>query len=481
MLASSNRASLADFYLHVEALSETGTVTLAGQSRPDGGLSHVTELETGGARWRLTHTATQEFLVEHQDWVSWAIIVIGLIFITLLNALILLTTARTDLVQRLVDHKTAEADALSQNLALVLQHAADGIISIDNHGNTKLVNTAAGALLGYEPQSLVGKELHDIIHPVDHTGRRHTRKDCSLVSETRNAPVRNQIEPFQRSDGTSFPAELSSDPIFADDGSLEGIVIVFRDITRRQEAQAEKERFIAELSRANEELERFAFAASHDLQEPLRLVSNFNALLARRYGDRLDEAGLSYIDHSIRAAERMQALIADLLAYGRLNHDAGLRQVPVKLADIVEDALRNLAPAIDVSGARIDVAALPTVRGNPGQLTQLMQNLIGNAIKYQPAGQTPHVSVDVEENDAGRVFCVSDNGIGIAEKYRDTVFHPFKRLHAKDEYSGTGMGLAICRKIVESHGGMIWLECPATGGSQFMFTLGKDETTADDA
>ena len=480
LLSASNRTDLGAFRLHIEAIGETGATTLAGRTGAASGLSHASHIETGGLQLRLTHTATPDFLLEHQDWVSWAIIVIGLLFITLLNALILLSTARTDLVQRLVDRKTAEADALSENLALILQHAADGIMSIDSHGNTDLVNAAAGELLGYEPQSLVGKGLHDIIHPIDSAGRAHTREDCPMVSETRTAPVRNQIEPFRRSDGSSFPAELSSDPIFADDGSLKGVVIVFRDITRRLEAQAEKERFIAELSRANEELERFAFAASHDLQEPLRLVSNFNALLARRYGDKLDDAGLSYIDHSIRAAARMQALITDLLAYGRLNHDAGLRQVPVELADAVEEALRNLAQAIDASGARIDVSDLPTVRGNPGQLAQLMQNLIGNAIKYQPASQTPRVTVDVEGGAAGSVFRVSDNGIGIDEKYRDTVFQPFKRLHAKDEYSGTGMGLAICRKIVESHGGVIWLESTASGGSRFMFTLGKDETTTND-
>ncbi|MAC39910.1 MAG: hypothetical protein CMH93_10390, partial [Oceanicaulis sp.] len=332
---------------------------------------------------------------------------------------------------------------------------------------------AAARLLGYTPEELTGTLIHDVIHPVDSEGRPHNRADCPMVSSTREEPVRNSIEPFRRRDGSSFTAELSSEPMLDEQGRLLGVVTVFRDITDRQQAQAERERFITELSRANEELERFAFAASHDLQEPLRLISNFNALLARRYDSALDDAGRSYIQHSIKAAERMQALIADLLAYGRLNYDSEPREVDVALGEIAEDAIRNLQTAIDKANARIEISDLPSIRGSRAQLTQLMQNLIGNAIKYHRSGSPVHVSVDAHEEDNAWRISVADNGIGIAPQYREQIFHPFKRLHAKDEYSGTGMGLAICRKIIESHGGVLWVEESPSGGSLFLFTLPK--------
>ena len=425
------------------------------------------------ASWRFSYVARPAFLMTHQDRISWAVLVVSLAFITLLNALALLSTARTDLVQRLVEAKTAEAAALSRNLALVLEHAADGIVSTDETGQTVLVNTAAADLLGYEPEELTGRRLRETAHSQDEVG--------GLFSASSREPVRNGVERFRRKDGSSVTAEFSSAPILDEEGRAQGAVIVFRDIAQRLEDQAERERFIEELSRANEELERFAFAASHDLQEPLRLIANFNALLARRCGDRLGEAGLSYVEHSIRAAERMQALITDLLAYGRLHHDPEPRRQAVQMSAAAEEALRNLAPAIEASGAVVMSGRLPEVRGNPAQLAQLMQNLIGNAIKYQAPDAHPQVTVEATGAGAQWRVSVSDNGIGIAADYRESIFQPFKRLHAKDEYSGTGMGLAICRKIVESHGGVIWVEDNPAGGSRFVFTLPRDDTAAHDS
>ena len=472
LLSTRSAQHEADYRLRVDEVTASGIRhPLFGTGQAATPLSAVHRLEMGGLDLEFTYTATPDFLRTHQDWLSWATLVIGLAFITLLNALTLMSTARTDLVQRLVDRKTEEAESLSRNLALILENAADGILGINADGHATIVNPAAARLLGHAPEDLVGTLIHDIIHPVDSAGRVHSRADCPMVTTTREESVRNSIEPFRRKDGSSFTAEYSSEPILDERGSLLGVVTVFRDITERQQAQAERERFITELSRANDELERFAFAASHDLQEPLRLISNFNALLARRYGEQLDEAGHGYIQHSIRAAERMQALIADLLAYGRLNHEAEPRSAAVPVAEVVEDALNNLQTAIERAGARIEVGELPTVRGNRAQLTQLMQNLIGNAIKYQAPGAAASVRIDATADEAGWRIGVADNGIGIAEPYREQIFQPFKRLHAKDEYSGTGMGLAICRKIIESHGGVLWVEDNETGGSLFLFTL----------
>lgn len=463
----------ADYRLTINDISSGDRHPLFGDPAALSSLSIVHQLDFGGLSLEFVYAATPGFLARNQDLLSWATLITGLAFITLLNALTLLSTARTDLVQRLVVRKTAEAESLSRNLSLILENAADGILGIDADGLATIVNPAAARLLGYAPEELTGTLIHDVIHPVDSSGRPHSRADCPMVSATREEPVRNGVEPFRRRDGSSFTAEFSSEPILDDRGRLLGVVTVFRDITDRQQAQAERERFIAELSRANEELERFAFAASHDLQEPLRLISNFNALLARRYDGALDDAGRSYIQHSIKAAERMQALIADLLAYGRLNYDSEPREVDVALGEIAEDAIRNLQTAIDKTQARIDISDLPSTRGSRAQLTQLMQNLIGNALKYHRSGNPVHVSVEAHEEEACWRISVADNGIGIDPQYREQIFHPFKRLHAKDEYSGTGMGLAICRKIIESHGGVLWVEESPSGGSLFLFTLPK--------
>lgn len=463
----------ADYRLAINDVSSGGAHSVLGAPAAMSPLSVVHQLDIGGLSLEFVYTATPGFLARNQDLLSWATLITGLAFITVLNALTLLSTARTDLVQRLVVRKTAEAESLSRNLSLILENAADGILGIGADGLATIVNPAAARLLGYAPEELTGTLIHDVIHPVDSEGRPHSRADCPMVSSTREEPVRNGVEPFRRRDGSSFTAEFSSEPMLDEQGRLLGVVTVFRDITDRQQAQAERERFIAELSRANEELERFAFAASHDLQEPLRLISNFNALLARRYDSSLDDAGRSYIQHSIKAAERMQALIADLLAYGRLNYDSEPREVDVALGDIAEDAIRNLQTAIDKAQARIEISDLPSIRGSRAQLTQLMQNLIGNAIKYHRSGNAVHVSVDAHEEDDIWRISVADNGIGIAPQYREQIFHPFKRLHAKDEYSGTGMGLAICRKIIESHGGVLWVEESPSGGSLFLFTLPK--------
>jgi len=471
----------ADYDLHVESVSASQRLTLFGTPPWEGaplGARHT--LMLGGLELHFTYTATPGFRDSHQDWLSWVTLVVGLAFIALLNALTLMSTARTDLVQRLVDRKTEEAEDLSRNLILILENAADGIIGIGPDGLATMVNPAAARLLGYTPKELTGTLIHDVIHPVDAQGHVHTRDDCPMVTRTREASFTNGVEPFRRKDGTSFTAEYSSEPMFDEAGTLLGVVTVFRDITERQEAQAERERFITELSRANEELERFAFAASHDLQEPLRLISNFNALLARRYGEQLDEAGHSYIQHSIQAAERMQALISDLLAYSRLNHDTEPRHADVPLGEVATDAIKNLRRAIDDDKADIELGELPTVRGNRAQLTQLMQNLVGNAVKYQQPGSGVSVRISMQDDGKNWRIAIADNGIGIAPQYREQIFHPFKRLHAKDEYSGTGMGLAICRKIIESHGGVLWVEESDTGGSLFLFTLPKARKSAHD-
>ncbi|WP_417486255.1 ATP-binding protein [Maricaulis sp.] len=436
-------------------------------------LAATLALPIGGQIWQIEYAATDLFLAREQDWVSWAVIVVGFTFITMLNALALLSTARTDLVQRLVEEKSAEALTLSNNLSLVLEHAADAILSLDGDGRGVLVNPAAAKLLGYELDELTGEIVHDIIHPVDMQGQPHTRVDCPVFQTSPVVSGQNNIERFRRKDGSDFFAEYSTEIIEAPDGSPVGAVTVLRDITARMEVEADRERFIEQLTRANEELERFAFAASHDLQEPLRLISNFTGLLASRHGDKLDENGLTYLRHTLDATARMQALITDLLAYGRLNSDADVMNSDVDLNTLVSSTLDTLGPAVQAARDHVEVGSLPIVRGNPARLGQLLQNLIGNAVKFQPPGQQAEVRISAREMDATWEIEIADNGIGIRQDYREQIFKPFKRLHSPDAYPGSGLGLAICRKIVASHGGVLTVLDNDPAGSIFRFTLPK--------
>ncbi|MEU6155097.1 ATP-binding protein [Actinosynnema sp. NPDC047251] len=231
-----------------------------------------------------------------------------------------------------------------------------------------------------------------------------------------------------------------------------------------------------DLRRSNAELEQFAYVASHDLQEPLRKIASFCQLLEQRYGDRLDDRATQYIAFAVDGAKRMQVLINDLLAFSRVGRNDD-KKVVVAAADLVDAARHNLAEALDSSGARVEVGDLPAVRAVPGLVTAVFQNLIGNAVKFR-AAQTPVVRVDAEPGeDDTWVFSVSDNGIGIEQRYAERVFVIFQRLHPKDRYPGTGIGLALCRKIVEFHGGRIWLDTDVTGGTTVRFTLPKAHAT----
>jgi PAS domain S-box-containing protein len=243
------------------------------------------------------------------------------------------------------------------------------------------------------------------------------------------------------------------------------------DITERKQAEEQIKRSLADLERSNKELEQFAYIASHDLQEPLRMVSSYTQLLAQRYEGQLDDKARKYIHYAVDGAIRMQSLINDLLVYSR----AGIRVKPLEPTDahaVLGEAIRNLAATIAENQAIITNDDLPTVRADDSQLAQVFQNLLANAIKFH--GQDlPRVHVSVQDQGREWVFAVKDNGIGIEPQHAERVFVIFQRLHTKEEYPGTGIGLAVCRRIVERHGGKIWYESAPGKGTTFFFTVPK--------
>ena len=246
------------------------------------------------------------------------------------------------------------------------------------------------------------------------------------------------------------------------------------DVSRSARALLDEQ--AVELRRSNAELEQFAYVASHDLQEPLRKVASFCQLLEKRYGDRLDERATEYIGYAVDGAKRMQVLINDLLSFSRVGR-LGTVHTEFDLDATLDTALENLATAIDESATEIvrPTQPLPRVVGDPTLLTMLWQNLIGNAVKFRLGDRTPRIVIESHEGTGERagqwVLRVSDNGIGIAEEFADKVFVIFQRLHGRDQYAGTGMGLALCKKIVEHHGGAIRIDTAYTDGTRFEFTL----------
>src|SRR2546425_815798 len=238
---------------------------------------------------------------------------------------------------------------------------------------------------------------------------------------------------------------------------------------RIEEQNRDLRKLITELERSNKELEQFAYVASHDLQEPLRMVSSYTQLLERRYGDKLDDKGRTFIAYAVDGATRMQRLINDLLEFSRVS-TRGKPMQPVDVNRVLGAVRANLSVAIREADALVTSDELPTVVADETQLVQLLQNLVGNAIKFR-GGERPHVHVSAQPAATECVFAVRDNGIGIAPEYFERIFVIFQRLHARGEYPGTGIGLAVCRRIVERHGGRIWVESAPGQGSTFYFAL----------
>jgi|WetSurSiteA1Bulk_404760.scaffolds.fasta_scaffold14608_2 PAS domain S-box-containing protein len=362
---------------------------------------------------------------------------------------------------------------LSHQYELVLNAAGEGIFGLDIQGKHTFVNPAAAQMLGYTVNELIGRHSHALWHYKKSDGSSYPVEDCPIYAAYKDGKVHHKDdEVFWRKDGTYFPVAYTSTPII-EDGNIVGAVVTFRDITERKQAEGKLKKLSDELARSNADLQQFAYTASHDLQEPIMVVAGFVKLLAKRYKGKLDEKADEFIEHAIDGTERMQVLIKDLLDYSRVG-STGKSFVHTDCLSALDKAVFNLQIAIKESGAVITHDDLPTVMADSSQLARLFQNLISNAIKFR-GKEASKIHISARKKEDEWIFNFKDNGIGIDSKFSEQIFVMFQRLHTKKQYPGTGIGLATCKKIVERHGGRIWVESEQGKGSTFYFTIPNRE------
>lgn len=361
-------------------------------------------------------------------------------------------------------------------LETTLASIADGVVATDADGKITFMNAVAAELAGCDQDLAAGRPIEDVLR---------------LIREGTEEPVENPIRQALRmrakvglengtvllsADGRRFFVNDSAAPILDEDGAIWGAVIVFRDVSQRREAEQELqnayrqlEANATELRRSNEDLSQFAYVASHDLRSPLKTVTMFSQLVQRLYGDNIGDDGKQLLLQIERATRRMGTLIEDLLEFSTLSSQREYSIEPLDADAALKVVVENLHGMIAESGAVVDWGPLPKVGMDETSLVQLFQNLVANAIRYRSSA-TPHIHISAEQEAGFWHFRCQDNGVGIAAEYHETIFEPFKRLHGQ-EIPGSGIGLALCKKIVQLYGGRIWVESKVDDGSTFHFTL----------
>ncbi|MFQ5752747.1 MAG: ATP-binding protein, partial [bacterium] len=359
---------------------------------------------------------------------------------------------------------TERAQEELRKLSSAVKQTADTVMITDKDGAIEYVNPAFVELTGYTKEEVIGQTPRIL------KSQKHNEKFYKELWETILAGQVMRTEFINRKkSGELYYQEATITPIVDSAENITHFVATGRNITERKRAEKKMKRIAVELVRSNIELEQFASIASHDLQEPLRMVSSYLQLLQRRYQGKLDADADDFIAFAVDGANRMKALIHDLLLYSRV----GTQGKPFKPTDceaVFDQTVANLKLVIADNGALVKHDALPTVMADEVQLLQLFQNLIGNAIKFRKE-ESPQVHVAARQKGSKWVFSFRDNGIGIKPEYANRIFIIFQRLHNRNKYSGTGIGLAVCKKIVERHGGRIWVESQPGVGSTFSFTL----------
>ena len=393
---------------------------------------------------------------------------------------------------RRVQRKTADAERVAtalreseERFRRLFEDAPVAYHEIDRDGTVTRLNRAEADLLGYEPEEMIGRPVWSFVSPdAQAQSREAVRRKVSGEQ-----PLQRFCREYTRRDGKRLILEVHEKLIRDAGGEVTGIRSLLLDVTERERAQQELAHRTEELARSNAELEQFAYVASHDLQEPLRKIMAFGDRLRVRCGAGFDEQGHDYLDRMRNAAGRMQVLINDLLILSRIKRRAQ-PFAEVDLGKVVKDVLSDLEVRIEQMGAQVETAGLPVIEADALQMSQMLQNLIGNALKFHKPGEAPVISIRGEAVN-GRdeealsgisygPWCritVEDNGIGFEEKYADRIFQVFQRLHGRNEYEGTGVGLAICRHIAERHKGTIKAHSSPGQGAKFILTLPVEQET----
>ena len=359
-----------------------------------------------------------------------------------------------------VESRGSSAAHAASVLQAILDTTVDGLITIDDQGRILSFNRACEHIFGHRADEVLGRNVSCLMPDPYRDEHDNYLREYREGGPPRIIGQGREVRGLRR-DGSTFPLDLAVAEVQVDGMTIySGIV---RDITARKQAEAK-------ILLQNEELGRFAYMASHDLKEPLRSIESFAEILSLDYEDQLDDQGREYLSILMSAASRLRAVVNDVLDYSRLETDDAAH-VEIDAADILRQLREENRDMLESTGGTIKWAELPLLTGDRVRFYRLMQNLLSNALKYCPQERSPQISVSATRRGEFWEFRVSDNGIGIDPEYRAVIFEMFKRLHTRDAYVGTGIGLAICRRIVESWNGEIWVESSAPNGSVFCFTI----------
>jgi PAS domain S-box-containing protein len=455
-----------------------------------GGMQATAGLDLQGLDWSVVCVPGSRLAGWVQAERAWWVLALGVLFTLAVTAYLMAVAGRAAYAEALVDERTADLSRTNRDLQAematreraeaalreseeryrsLVERMSEGLSVLNEEGCFTYVNGALARMLGYTREELLGRPAAEC---VDEASR-------AILQDQLERRRRGEDQPYELAyrhrSGRPVHTIVSPRPLLDSQGRYCGTFAVVTDISRRKLAEEQLERTTAELRRSNTELEQFAYVASHDLQEPLRKIVAFGDRLASRAAASLDDQARDYLQRMQGAARRMQTLIEDLLAYSRVT-TKGQPFVPVDLGGVVEGVLSDLEFRLQETGGRVIVEPLPTLEADPSQMRQLLQNLIGNALKFRRPGVPPlvRISAEMRTDAAARPVCrltVEDNGIGFPNEYRERIFGLFQRLHARNEYEGTGLGLAICRRVAERHGGTVEAQGVPDEGARLVVTL----------